>query len=303
MNYFNEIEVFIKKNEISKQTRILKENHSTLKNYWNIGRLLVETQGGDKRAKYGNGLIKEWSIKYTKKYGNGYNYTNLSRFRQFYLSFPILAPVAQLSWTNIVTLLPIKDKKKRNYYINLCITKNLSKRELINEIKNNSYGRLVNKPDKIEIIAPTTKYSIFNTMKDPITIELEKERRINSEHDLEIEILAKLQNFFNQLGDGFSLIDNQYKLSYNQKNYYIDIFLFNYKFNCFFVVELKLRELRKEDKAQIEFYMQIVDEQIKEPFHNKTIGIIISKQQDKLIANFVRSETIIPLTYKIKEED
>lgn len=90
------------------------------------------------RAKYGNGLIKEWSEKYTTKYGKGYNYTNLSRFRQFYLLFPILAPVAQLSWTNIVMLLPIKEENKRNYYVNLCLKSNLSKRKLSSKIKNNS---------------------------------------------------------------------------------------------------------------------------------------------------------------------
>ena len=77
--------------------------------------------------------------------------------------------------------------------------------------------------------------------------------------------------------------------------------LFNVKINCYVVVELKLKELRKEDKAQIEFYMQLIDEQIKEPFHNKTIGIIISKKQEKLIANFVRSESVMPITYKIKQ--
>ena len=300
MNYFIEIESFIKKNEISKKVRVLEENQSTLENYWNIGRLLVEAQGGEKRAKYGNGLIKEWSIKYAEKYGSGYDYTNLSRFRQFYLAFPIIGPVAQLSWTNIVKILPIKDQNKRNYYVNVCISKNLSKRELIKEIKNNSYERLVNRPEKIEIINPKPSYSLLNAIKDPIIIELEKGQEIKSEHDLEISILARLQNFFNQLGEGFTLANNQYKLNYNHKNYYIDILLFNYKLNCFFVVELKLRELRKEDKAQIEFYMKIVDEQVKEPFHNKTIGIIISKHQDKLIANFVENESIIPLTYEIK---
>ena len=74
--------------------------------------------------------------------------------------------------------------------------------------------------------------------------------------------------------------------------------LFNIKLNCYVVVELKLRELRKEDKAQIEFYMKLIDE----PIHNKTIGIIISKKQEQCIANFIRSETIIPLTYKIKQK-
>lgn len=282
--------------------RILEENQSTLENYWNIGRLLIKAQGGKERARYGNGLIKEWSKKYTEKYGNGYDATNLRKFRQFYLLFPKCATVSRISWSQVVLLLPIAEENKRNYYINLCITKNLSVRELAKEIKNNSYERLIEKPDKIEIIVPQKPMYFLEQMKNPILIELDRNKTIQSEHDLEITILAKLQIFFSQLGEGFTLVDNQYKINYNNKNYYIDILLFNYKLNCFFVVELKLRELRKEDKSQIEFYMQLMDNQIKEPFHNKTIGIIISKEQDKLIANFVKNDSIIPLTYEIKKK-
>lgn len=302
MNYYTEIESYIKKNEVSKKVRVLEENKSTLENYWHIGRLLVEAQGGSDRAKYGNGLIKEWSIRYTEKYGKGYSTSNLKYMRQFYLIFQKGQPlVDQLSWSHFLLLIPIKDENIRNYYINLCISQNLSKRELEKEIKNNSYERLINKPSKIEILLPQKSNSFLEQMKNPILIELEHNKEIQNEKDLETTILAKLQNFFHQLGDGFALIDHQYRIKYNNKNYYIDILLFNYKLNCFFVVELKLRELRKEDKAQMEFYMQIVNKQIKERFHNKTIGIIISKKQEKLIANFVRSEDIIPLTYKIVE--
>lgn len=246
INYFNEIEVFIKKNEVNKKVRILEENQSTLENYWNIGRLLIKAQGGKERARYGNGLIKEWSKKYTEKYGNGYDATNLRKFRQFYLLFSKCATVSRISWSQVVLLLPIAEENKRNYYINLCITKNLSVRELAKEIKNNSYERLIEKPDKIEIIVPQKPMYFLEQMKNPILIELDRNKTIQSEHDLEITILAKLQIFFSQLGEGFTLVDNQYKINYNNKNYYIDILLFNYKLNCFFVVELKLRELRKE---------------------------------------------------------
>ena len=301
MNYYSEIEVYIKKNEVSKKARVLEENQSTLENYWNIGRLLVEAQGGSERAKYGNGLIKEWSIKYTEKYGKGYDATNLKRFRKFFLCFPKGATLwHQLTWSQLREIILIEDENKRNYYINLCMTKKLSVRELIKEIKNNISERLINNPYKLVIIVPL-KSSLLNQMKNPILIELEKEKAIQNEQDLETTILAKLQNFFSQLGEGFTLVDNQYKINYGNKKYYIDIFLFNYKLNCFVVVELKLRELKKEDKAQIEFYMKLIDEQVKESFHNKTIGIIISKKQDKLIANFVRSESVIPLTYEIKK--
>ena len=296
--YDEEIEHLIKKNEISKRVRKLEENQTLVETYWNVGRLIVEAQGGSSRAKYGNELIKKWSAKLTELYGKGYDYTNLSRFRKFYLYFPILGPVGQLSWTHYRYLLSIKDENKRNYYVNLCIKHNLSKRELIKEIKSNSYERLVNKPDKIDIIVPP-KYSITTDMKNPIIIEVNKE--IKSEKDLELSILANLSYFFKQLGEGFTFVDHQYKLVENNHNYFIDILLFNYKLNAFIVVELKLRELRKEDKAQIEFYMKLVDEQVKEAHHNKTIGIIITKESNEFIVNFVSSDDIIPLSYELKE--
>ena len=124
----------------------------------------------------------------------------MSRFRQFYLAFPILAAARQqLSWTHYKRLLPIKDENKRNYYINLCIQNKLSERELAREIKSNSYERLIDKPEKIDIVT-YPKYSITTNMKNPIIIEVDKE--ITSEQDLELSILANLDLFFKQLGGG-----------------------------------------------------------------------------------------------------
>ena len=296
--YYEEIEHLIKKNEISKRVRSLEANNDLVTTYWNVGRLIVEAQGGEKRAKYGNELIKKWSIELTNKYGKGYDYTNLSRFRNFYIQFPILGPVAQLSWTNIIKILPIKDENKRNYYINLCIKNNLSKRELTDAIKSNAYERLVDKSDKIDIIVPT-KYSITMDMKNPIIIPVKN--KVTSEYDLELNILANLDFFFRQLGNGFTYVGHQYKISDGKNYYFLDILLFNIEFNCYVIVELKLRELKKEDKAQIEFYMKLVDEQLKKPFHNKTIGIIISKESDNFIVNFVRQDDIVPLFYELEQ--
>ena len=297
--YYQEIEHLIKKNEIGKRTRRIEENNSLVETYWHIGKIIVEAQGGSSRAKYGNELIKKWSIRLTKAYGKGYNYTNLSRFRQFYLYFPILATAWQVSWSHYRRLLSIKDENKRNFYLNLCIKNHLSERELTKEIKSNSYERLLNKPAKIEIEMPKT-YSITTDMKNPIIISIQN--KVNNEHDLEVSILANLDYFFKQLGQGFAYIAHQYKLVQNNHNYFIDILLFNYEFNAFVIIELKLRSLRKEDKAQMEFYMKLVDEQVKKPFHNRTIGIIISKESDEFIINFVREDDIIPLYYELEQE-
>lgn len=88
---------------------------------------------------------------------------------------------------------------------------------------------------------------------------------------------------------------SQYKIS----NYYIDILLFNIKSNSYIVVELKLRKLKIEDKIQVEMYMKLVDDNLKEVHHNKTMGIIISKEQDEFVVNFVRKDNLVPLIYEL----
>ena len=298
MNYYDEVNSYVKKVEIGKAIRETNANMELVECYWNVGRLIVEAQGGKEKAKYGNELIKTWAEKLTEEYGKGYNYTNLSRFRQFYLAFPIVAPLGQqLSWTIIRTILPIKDENKRNYYINLCIANNLSKRELEKEIKSNSYERLEYKPDKIDVVVSTKVPAIVNNFKNPILLEL-KDKEIKSESDLEKLIYSQLSCVFLQLGNGFMWVGNQYKVSDGNKNYFIDMLLYNYIYNCFVVVEIKCRKLKKEDKGQVEFYMNLVDNYVKEPSNNPTIGIIITKDQDKFVANFVRSEKVVSLTYE-----
>ena len=194
--------------------------------------------------------------------------------------------------------MPIKDENKRNYYINLCLENNLSKRELEKEIKTNSYERLEHKPDKIDIVVPTKIPSIANNFKNPILLKL-KNNEIKNESDLEKLIYSQLSYVFLQLGNGFTWVGNQYKISDGNKNYFIDMLLYNYVYNCFVVVEIKCRKLKKEDKGQVEFYMNLVDNFVKEATNNPNIGIIITKNQDKFIANFVRSEKIMPLTYEL----
>ena len=100
MNYYNEVENLIKKNVINKGVRALQDNSETLYTYWNIGKLIVDAQGGEKRAKYGDGLIKDWGCKLSKKYGKLYDQRCLRRARTFYIQFPKWVTVSpKLSWS------------------------------------------------------------------------------------------------------------------------------------------------------------------------------------------------------------
>ena len=302
MNYFKNIEELIIENEASKKANALRDNSSTLQTYWNIGKLIVEAQGGEKRAKYGNGLIKEWGKKLSLKYGRGYDSSYLAKMRLFYLDFPILESVIpKLSWTHYIQILSIKNENERNYYINLVILNNLSVRELRREIKNKAFNRL-SYADKehIEIISDTNSLSIKDMIKDPIILKADKSLDKIDEQAIHKYIISLLEDKFLELGTGFALIGHEYKIHIDNKTYKIDLLFFNYKLNAFVVVEVKTRKIKHTDIGQLKFYVNYVEDNIKDINHNKTIGLLIVKENDKYIIKYTTSNDILVTTYALK---
>lgn len=143
MDYYKNIQNLIEKDIVLKKKHKLIENDFTLKTYYEIGKNIVEAQGGKKHAKYGNNLINKWSKGLTEQYGKGYDASNLRRMRQLYLTFENCGTLSHnLSWSHYYSLLSIKVESKRNYYINISIKQNLSVRQLREKIKDNEYERL-----------------------------------------------------------------------------------------------------------------------------------------------------------------
>ena len=137
MNYYNEIKNELINNEVYKKVKDYSKNRSDLNTYYNVGKLLVEAQGGENRAKYGNGLIKEYSKKLIQEVGKQYNYKTLLKMRKFYEFSQKVATVSrQLTWSHYVELLKFDNFNMIHYYINTCESQNLSVRELRNKIKN-----------------------------------------------------------------------------------------------------------------------------------------------------------------------
>ncbi len=223
-NYLKKIQKLIETNEVNIRKYNYYKNESLVNTYYNIGKLLVEAQGGKSRATYGNELIKNWSVKLTKLYGKGYDYSNLKRFRQFYITFEKSGPLGhQLTWTNIRILLAIKDENKRNYYINMCIKKNLSKRKLIELIKSNYYERLsIKNKENINIITKEEDLTISDMLKNPIYIEVEKNIDKISEKLLQELIIEKLESLLLELGHGFAYLGKEVKLG---ESYFLCYFL------------------------------------------------------------------------------
>ena len=303
MNYLKNIEELIVENEARKIATALRDNSNTLLTYWNIGKLIVEAQGGEQRAKYGNNLIKEWGEKLSEKYGKNYGKSNLNKMRKFYITFPIVDAVRpQLTWTHYRTLLTIKNENERNYYINLVILNNLSSRELEKEIKNKAFDRL-SYADKehIEVINDTnnTSLSIKDMIKDPIILKTDKSLDRIDEQAIHKYIISLLEDKFLELGTGFALIGHEYKIHIDNKTYKIDLLFFNVKLNAYVVVEVKTRKIKHTDIGQLNFYVNYVEGNIKDINHNKTIGLLIVKENDKYIIKYTTSNDILVTVYAL----
>jgi predicted nuclease of restriction endonuclease-like (RecB) superfamily len=301
MDYYNKIKGVIEKKEVNEGVRRLQSNKDTLNAYYEIGKLLIKAQGGENKSKYGDMLIKKWSKKLMETYGKGYSTTHLKYMRKFYIIQKGQPVVDQLTWTHWTILLPIKNENERNYYINQCLLNNLSKRELVKLIKEKAFDRL-SYADKENVKLIESKkepnYSLKDMLLDPIIIKAPNKEKL-SEKMLKKYVIEELKDFFLQLGAGFLYAGSEYKISYLDKNFYIDMLLFNTNLNCYIPVELKLNKTNYKDISQIKLYMNLVDKTLKKKYHNKTIGLIISKKNDKFILEYVNDDGIYLITYDI----
>ncbi len=207
-----------------------------------------------------------------------------------------MSPLAtQLTWSRYTELLSIKDGNKLSYYINVAKNNSLSKRELREKIKSKEYNRLSDEY-KNKIIESKC-INISDTVPNPILVKDNKKYNKFSEYALKELILNNLDDFLSQLGYGFSYVGNEYRIKYNNRYNYIDLLLFNIEYNCYIVVELKVCELKKEHIGQIEVYMNYIDKNLKKEFQNKTIGIIICKQDNKYVIKYCSDDRIIAREY------
>ena len=291
MNYYNEIKSQIINNEITKRVKDYSKNKSDLDTYYNVGKLLSEAG-----KHYGERIIKEYSIKLTKEIGKGYGVSNLKRMRQFYYIIEKgVAMPHQLSWSHILSLLPINNINEINYYIEVSIKQNLSYRELRNKIKNQEYERL-DESTKLKLITKEEN-KVSDFIKNPILIKNSYNYTEVSEKILQKLILEDIPSFLDELGTGFTFIRNEYKIKIGDRYNYIDLLLFNIEYNCYIVVELKVTELRKEHIGQIEVYMNYIDNNLRKITQDKTIGIIICKKDNHFIMEYCSDNRILSREY------
>jgi len=289
-NYYSQIKEQIINNEITKQVKNYSINKSDLTTYYNIGKLL-----NDAGKHYGENIIKKYSVKLTNEFGKKYNVRYLFDMKKLY-EFAKVHPLdALLNMSHYRILFSLKDNNEIEYYISQIKKRNLSKRQLQKIIKSNEYERL---PEDTKLkLQNNNDIELKDIIKNPIIINNSNNIEILKEKTLQTLILEDIPSFLEELGTGFTFIKNEYKIKIGNNYNYIDLLLFNYEFNCFIVIEFKTTELKKEHIGQIEVYMNYIDNNIKKIHHDKTIGIIICKKDNKFIIEYSSDKRILSREY------
>lgn len=292
MNYYNEIKKELIDNELNKKVKDYSKNKYEIQKYYNVGKLLLEAGNN-----YGDGIIKEYSKKLSNEIGRKYSVRYLFDIRKLYLFSKVHPVGAQLTMSHYRLLFPLTNDNEIDYYISQVINRNLSKRELEEVIKTNEYGRL---PDKTKNkLIKKEKSNVIDFVKSPIQIKNDWNKEIISEKLLQKLILEDISYFLEELGEGFTFIKNEYKIKIDDRYNYIDLLLYNIKYRCYVVVELKVTELKKEHTGQVMTYMNYIDKNIKMVDENDTVGIIICKQDNEYVIKYCSDDRIIAREYEL----
>ena len=195
----------------------------------------------------------------------------------------------KVSWTHYRYLLPLEDKNKINYYIYITDKLNLSVRELREKIKSNEYERI---GEKTELEEP----KVNTLIKNPILIKVKNKKL--TEYVLHQSILENMEDFLKELGIGFTFAGSEVKIKLGDRYNYIDLLLFNVNYNCYVVIELKVTEMKAEYIGQITKYINYVDKNIKKVFHEKTVGVIICKKENKYVMEYCTNPQIFVRYYE-----
>ena len=295
MNYYNEIKNKLIDDEIYSKVKDYSKERHTLITHYEVGKLLDEagsTYGEDIIGNYSKKLISEVNKKYTSR--------TLRRMRQLYQFFEVQkwSPLGtKLSISHIRQLFNFDDSNEIKYYAKQVEKRNLSKRQLEDIIKSKEYERLPIETKNKMII--DEKLEVKDFVPNPILIKNRSNIEIATEKALHKLILEDIESFMKELGNSFSFIRSEYKIKIGDRNNYIDLLLFNIKYNCYVVVELKVTEFKVEYISQVQKYMNYIDRNIKEINHNDTIGILICKKENKFVIEYCSDDRIAIREYEL----
>ena len=289
-NHFQEITDDIKNRILKTQLEIMADaNNKLVHLYYNIGRILEENSCWGN--KFIDSIATELKLSFPKL--KGFSIRNLKYMKTFYNEYKndkeFVQLVAQIPWKHNITLIQkIKNKEIRKWYINKCIEEGWSNNFLLYQIETNLHQRQ----------AASLKHNNFNAtlkqntdlansiMKDPYVFDLISLTKNYKEKELENKMIERIKNVLLELGSGFSFVSNQYKITIDNQNYYIDLLFYHIKLKCYIAVELKVTEFKPEFASKMGMYLTVLDEQVRSESDNPSIGIILCQKKNNKIIDY-----------------
>lgn len=240
----------------------------------------------------------------------GYSVANLWRMRNFYLSYrnsEKLAPlVREISWSNNVVIMEkCKDDLQREFYIQMAKRYGWTKRILANFIEAQTYEKYLLNQTNFDLTLPKERRAQAKlAVKDEYTFDFAELSPEYSEHELEMQLVNNIRAFLIEMGGAFTFVGNQYHLTVGNRDLYIDILLFHRRLRSLVAIELKIGEFEAEYAGKMQLYLTALDEQVKLPEENPSIGIIICKSKDKTYVEYALKQSNVPIgvaTYKLSD--
>ena len=297
------------KNQIrnAQHKAILNANKEMLILYWNIGKVI------DEHSEWGNKFLRNLSNEITKEFpcSKGFSISNLKNMVRFFREYSDIeigqSVTVQITWTHNVELLRVKSKEQRLWYINETIENGWSVNVLAHQIDTNLYARQIEqkKVSNFSSNLPSPQSELaLETMKDPYVFDFLDLKQESKEKELEEALINNITKVLLELGKGFAYVGHQYHLEVAGENYYVDLLLYNIKLKCYVVIELKNGEFKPEYAGQLSFYLTAIDEQVKEVNDNPTIGLLLCRYKNNVIAEYTLRDMNKPMgvsEYRIKD--
>ena len=300
INYQPFLDEIISKIQSVRYEMLKTVNRHTVTLYWEIGKSVSEQMQNEG---WGKSVVEQLSKDLMRNYPGvrGFSASNIWRMKTFfetYIHNEKLAPlVREIGWTqNKIIFEKCKDDVKREYYIKKTKQMGWSKLDLIDKIKHHHFENQALAQNNFEVtVSNDLKAQVAWEFADDYSIELINPDQPISERELENAIVNNIVNFLGEMGGSFAFLGRQYRIEFKEKEYFIDLLFFNIKLNCYVVFELKAREFDPRDVGQTQWYMQLVNKQIKEAYHNPTIGIILCKNKDRMMVEYMLENSQNPI--------
>lgn len=269
-------------------------NNILVKTYWEIGRMIVEYEhNAGEKAGYGSKLFERIAADLKKSYGKGFSRSNVIYMRLLYLNHRKSQTLSdQLSWSHYVELLGVSNGLARTFYEKECLANRWSVRELERQINSMLFERLALSRDKKGMLKLAEKGQVVavaqDVVKDPYVLEFLgiPEKHQLSEKEVEQKIIDNMQAFLLELGKGFSFVARQFRMTLNNKHFYVDLVFYHRILKCFVLIDLKLGKVTHQDIGQMNMYLNYFKKEEMAQDDSEPIGIVLGAEKDHVLVEY-----------------